>query len=110
LPDGSGPLRNCWGYSTVSFFAPEDSYCVRPEDGEHVHEFRDMVKALHRANIAVILDVVLNHTNEGNHLGPTFNFKGFGKRSTTTSSKGTGSITRTTRGAATHSIATIRLW
>jgi len=76
-PDGSGPLRNYWGYSTISFFAPEDSYCVRPEEGEHLHNFRDMVKALHRANIAVILDVVFNHTNEGNHLGPTFNFKGF---------------------------------
>jgi glycogen operon protein len=77
-PDGSGPLRNYWGYSTISFFAPEESYCVRPEDGEHLPNFRDMVKALHKAGIAVILDVVFNHTNEGNHLGPTFNFKGFG--------------------------------
>jgi glycogen operon protein len=77
-PDGTGPLHNYWGYSTISFFAPEDSYCVRPEEGEHLHNFRDMVKALHRANIAVILDVVFNHTNEGNHLGPMFNFKGFG--------------------------------
>jgi glycogen operon protein len=77
-PDGSGPLRNYWGYSTINFFAPEDSYCVAPEEGEHLHNFRNMVKALHRANIAVILDVVFNHTNEGNHLGPTYNFKGFG--------------------------------
>jgi glycogen operon protein len=76
-PDGSGPLHNYWGYSTINFFAPEDSYCVRPEEGDHLHNFRNMVKALHRANIAVILDVVFNHTNEGNHLGPTFNFKGF---------------------------------
>ena len=75
---GSEPLRNYWGYSTIGFFAPEDSYCVRPEEGEHLDNFRDMVKALHRANMAVILDVVFNHTNEGNHLGPTFNFKGFG--------------------------------
>jgi len=75
--DGSGPLRNFWGYSTINFFAPEDSYCVNPEEGEHLHNFRNMVKALHRANIAVILDVVFNHTNEGNHQGPTFNFKGF---------------------------------
>jgi isoamylase len=75
-PDGSGPLYNYWGYSTINFFAPEDSYCVNPEAGEHLHNFRDMVKALHRANIAVILDVVFNHTNEGNHQGPTFNFKG----------------------------------
>jgi glycogen operon protein len=76
-PDGSGPLQNYWGYSTINFFAPEDSYCVSPEEGDHLREFRDMVKALHRANISVILDVVFNHTNEGNHLGPTFNFKGF---------------------------------
>src|SRR6516162_7298590 len=73
-PDGSSPLYNYWGYSTINFFAPEDSYCVNPEEGEHVHNFRDMVKALHRANISVILDVVFNHTNEGNHLGPMFNF------------------------------------
>jgi glycogen operon protein len=77
-PDGSGPLRNFWGYSTINFFAPEDSFCVNPEEGEHLHNFRNMVKALHRAGIAVILDVVFNHTNEGNHQGPTFNFKGFG--------------------------------
>jgi len=77
-PYGPSPLRNYWGYSTISFFAPQDSYCVHPEEGDHLHNFRDMVKALHRANIAVIIDVVFNHTNEGNHLGPTFNFKGFG--------------------------------
>jgi glycogen operon protein len=76
-PDGSGPLRNYWGYSTINFFAPEDTYCVRPEDGEHLHNFRNLVKELHRAGISVILDVVFNHTGEGNHLGPTFNFKGF---------------------------------
>jgi glycogen operon protein len=76
-PDGSGPLTNYWGYSTVSFFAPESSYCVSPELGAHVREFRDLVKALHRAGIAVILDTVFNHTSEGNHLGPTINFKGF---------------------------------
>src|SRR5207245_924114 len=77
-PDGSGPLRNYWGYSTVSFFAPEGSYCVSPEEGNHIREFRDMVKALHKAGIGVVLDVVFNHTNEGNHLGPIINFKGFG--------------------------------
>jgi glycogen operon protein len=76
-PDGSGPLHNYWGYSTINFFAPEDSYCVNPEEGDHLHNFRNLVKALHRANIAVIIDVVFNHTNEGNHLGPTFNMKGF---------------------------------
>jgi isoamylase len=76
-PDGSGPLYNHWGYSTINFFAPEDSYCLNPEEGDHLRNFRNMVKALHKANIAVILDVVFNHTNEGNHEGPTFNFKGF---------------------------------
>jgi glycogen operon protein len=77
-PDGSGPLQNYWGYSTINFFAPEDSYCLNPEAGDHLRNFRNMVKAMHRADIAVILDVVFNHTNEGNHLGPTLNFKGFG--------------------------------
>src|SRR5215471_2424976 len=76
-PNGGGPLTNYWGYSTINFFAPEDSFCVSPEEGDHLREFRDMVKALHKADISVILDVVFNHTNEGNHQGPTFNFKGF---------------------------------
>jgi glycogen operon protein len=74
-PDGS-PLTNFWGYSTVSFFAPHRAYCTSPEEGSHLTEFRDMVKALHRAGIEVILDVVFNHTSEGNHQGPTINFKG----------------------------------
>ncbi|MBI5219607.1 MAG: glycogen debranching protein GlgX [Bacteroidia bacterium] len=75
--DDGLPLTNYWGYSTVSFFAPDSLYCVSPEEGAHVNEFRDMVKALHREGIEVILDVVFNHTNEGNHQGPTFSFKGF---------------------------------
>ncbi len=74
-PEGE-PLTNYWGYSTISFFAPHAGYCVSPEDGDHINEFRDMVKALHKAGIEVILDVVFNHTDEGNHQGPTFNFKG----------------------------------
>ncbi|MER2556861.1 MAG: glycogen debranching protein GlgX [Candidatus Competibacter denitrificans] len=69
-------LTNYWGYSTMSYFAPHSSYCVNPEIGQHVCEFRDMVKALHKAGIEVILDVVFNHTDEGNHEGPTFSFKG----------------------------------
>lgn len=69
-------LRNYWGYSTVSYFAPHPGYCVSPDAGEHVREFRDMVKALHKAGIEVILDVVFNHTDEGNHQGPVFSFKG----------------------------------
>ncbi|MBM3301663.1 MAG: glycogen-debranching protein, partial [Deltaproteobacteria bacterium] len=78
VPDGafSRGLRNYWGYSTHSFFCPHPGYCVSPRTGTHVHEFRDMVKALHRAGIGVILDVVLNHTAEGGADGPTINFKG----------------------------------
>jgi glycogen operon protein len=75
-PDGNA-LRNYWGYSTVSFLAPHRGYCISPEEGTHLTEFRDMVKALHRADIEVILDMVFNHTNEGNHQGPTINFRGF---------------------------------
>lgn len=70
------PLVNYWGYSTIGFFAPEDTFCVTPECGDHVTEFRDMVKAFHKAGIEVILDVVFNHTDEGNHQGPVLNFKG----------------------------------
>jgi glycogen operon protein len=73
-------LTNYWGYSTIGFFAPQSSYCVNPETGSHFREFRDMVKALHRAGIEVILDVVFNHTDEGNHLGPTFSFRGIDNR------------------------------
>ena len=69
-------LTNYWGYSTSAFFAPHAGYCVSPEQGRHVQEFRDMVKALHRAGIEVILDMVFNHTDEGNHLGPLYSFAG----------------------------------
>jgi isoamylase len=75
-PDGR-PLPNYWGYDPISFFCPQSLYCVSPETGQHVNEFRDMVKALHRAGIEVILDVVFNHTGEGNHMGPMINLKGF---------------------------------
>jgi isoamylase len=75
LPDGSR-LTNYWGYSPMAFFAPHDGYCVSPAEGEQVREFRDMVKALHAAGIEVILDVVFNHTGEGNHQGPTISYKG----------------------------------
>lgn len=77
LEDGT-KLSNYWGYSTVGFFAPHSSYCMSPELGQHINEFRDMVKAFHKANIEIILDVVYNHTSEGNEGGPTINFKGFG--------------------------------
>ncbi len=71
-------LRNYWGYSTHSFFAPHPGYCVDTSGAGHRREFRDMVKALHRAGIGVILDVVFNHTAEGGKGGPTMNFKGLG--------------------------------
>lgn len=74
------PIRNFWGYSTVGYFAPHPSYCVEQESREHLREFRDMVKAMHKAGIEVILDVVFNHTDEGNHQGPTFSFKGIDNR------------------------------
>jgi glycogen operon protein len=72
------PLTNFWGYSTLGFSAPHASYCVSPGDGNHIREFRDMVKALHQADIEVILDVVFNHTGEGDQRGPTVSFRGLG--------------------------------
>jgi isoamylase len=69
-------LRNYWGYSSIGFFAPDSRYRSGSVPGSEVTEFKTMVKALHRAGIEVILDVVYNHTGEGNHLGPTLNFKG----------------------------------
>jgi isoamylase len=68
-------LRNYWGYNTLSFFAPHSDYAAHGE-GQQVQEFKAMVKAMHDAGIEVILDVVYNHTAEGNHLGPTLSFKG----------------------------------
>jgi isoamylase len=70
-------LRNYWGYSPISFFAPHAAYSSRTDPLGPLDEFRDMVKALHRAGIEVILDVVFNHTSEGDHNGPTFCFRGF---------------------------------
>jgi len=69
-------LRNYWGYSTLGYFAPESRYASSPGVGDQVNEFKEMVKALHAAGIEVILDVVYNHTCEGNHLGPTLSFRG----------------------------------
>ena len=69
-------LRNYWGYNSIGFFAPDVRYRCGTGLGDEVREFKGMVKALHRAGIEVILDVVYNHTAEGNHFGPTFNFKG----------------------------------
>jgi glycogen operon protein len=69
-------LRNYWGYNTLAFFAPHAGYATAQGAGQQVQEFKSMVKTLHRAGIEVILDVVYNHTAEGNHLGPTLSFKG----------------------------------
>jgi isoamylase len=74
--DAPPGLVNYWGYSPVSFFAPHDSYSSRRDGLGPVTEFRDMVKALHKSGIEVILDVVFNHTAEGNHEGPTLSFRG----------------------------------
>ncbi len=73
---GDEPLRNYWGYSTMAYFAPHSGYCMTPHCGQQIREFRDMVKAFHKAGIEVILDVVFNHTDEGNHQGPNYCFKG----------------------------------
>jgi glycogen operon protein len=67
-------LHNYWGYNSIGFFAPHNGYAAR--QGEQVEEFKSMVRALHEAGIEVILDVVYNHTAEGNHLGPMLSFKG----------------------------------
>ena len=69
-------LRNYWGYNTIGFFAPHGAYSSTGDGGGQVVEFKNMVKALHTAGLEVILDVVYNHTAEGNHLGPTLSFKG----------------------------------
>src|ERR687898_747703 len=69
-------LRNYWGYNTLGFFAPHADYASVPEGGQQVQELKAMVRAMHAAGLEVILDVVYNHTAEGNHLGPTLSFKG----------------------------------
>jgi glycogen operon protein len=69
-------LSNYWGYNSIGFFAPDVRYASGQRAGEQVSEFKTMVKLLHRAGIEVILDVVYNHTAEGNHLGPTLSFRG----------------------------------
>ena len=69
-------LSNYWGYNTIGFFAPHNAYSSSGQRGEQVNEFKSMVKAYHRAGMEVILDVVYNHTAEGNNRGPTLSFKG----------------------------------
>jgi glycogen operon protein len=79
-PDGTS-LGDYWGYNPLGFFSPHPDYCQSPAECRHINEFRDMVKALHQAGIEVILDVVFNHTTEGNHLGPVICFKGLANES-----------------------------
>ncbi|MEM6452939.1 MAG: glycogen debranching protein GlgX [Cyanobacteria bacterium P01_D01_bin.105] len=81
ISDAPAGRINYWGYSSVAFFAPHWAYSACKEGLGPVDEFRDMVKALHRAGIEVILDVVFNHTAEGNHDGPTLSFRGLSNES-----------------------------
>jgi isoamylase len=74
-------LTNYWGYSTIGYFAPHALYAATGTQGDQMREFKGMVKALHRAGIEVILDVVYNHTAEGNHLGPLLAFRGIDNES-----------------------------
>jgi isoamylase len=69
-------LRNYWGYDPIGYFAPYSGYCSSGSEGQQVTEFKQMVQALHETGIEVIIDVVYNHTGEGNHLGPTLSFRG----------------------------------
>ncbi len=69
-------LRNYWGYNSINFFSPDSRYSASGNRGEQIGEFKAMVRSLHRAGIEVILDVVYNHTAEGNQLGPTLSFRG----------------------------------
>lgn len=69
-------LSNYWGYNTIGFFAPHNAYSSSGQRGEQVNEFKAMVRAYHRAGMEVIMDVVYNHTAEGNHMGPTLSFRG----------------------------------
>ena len=88
-------LTNYWGYNSIGFFAPESSYCTGQTPGCQVAEFKTLVSELHKAGIKVILDVVYNHTGEGNEMGPSLCFRGI-DNPRTTASRG-----RTTRRAAT---------
>jgi glycogen operon protein len=74
-------LSNYWGYNTIGFFAPQNSYSSSGQRGEQVNEFKSLVKAYHRAGMEVILDVVYNHTAEGNDKGPTLSFRGIDNES-----------------------------
>ncbi|MEQ8486739.1 MAG: glycogen debranching protein GlgX [Pseudomonadales bacterium] len=76
-PESGGSRPNYWGYNTAAFFAPKEGYSTRSYPGCQVNEFKTMVRALHAAGIEVILDVVFNHTAEGDQSGPTLSYRGF---------------------------------
>lgn len=76
-PQTGLPVKNYWGYSTIGFFAPKSGYSSSGSTSQQINEFKTMVRELHKAGIEVILDVVFNHTAEGNESGPTIHFKGF---------------------------------
>ena len=89
-PETGERLVNYWGYQPISFFAPNAAYSSWKTGGGPVHEFKQLVKSMHEARIEVILDVVFNHTAEGNDLGPTFSFRGIDNSIYYTLDPGTG--------------------
>ena len=101
-------LANAWGYNTVAFFAPESHYSYYGKLGEQVDEFKMLVRELHKHDIEVILDVVFNHTREGNHYGPTISFKGLDNNIYYMLTPEARSSTTTSPAAATRSTATTR--
>jgi glycogen operon protein len=94
-------LSNYWGYNTIGFLAPHNAYSSAGSRGQQATEFKAMVKALHDAGIEVILDVVYNHTAEGNEMGPTVAFRGINHALTTVSSTTRSGTTTTPRTPAT---------
>lgn len=97
-------LRNYWGYSTLAFFAPEPAYLSTPT----LHEMKVAIRRLHGAGIEVLLDVVFNHTCEGNELGPTLSFRGWTTRATTGWCQARSATTSTTLAAAIRSTCRTR--
>ena len=93
-------LANAWGYNTVAFFAPESHYSYYGKLGVQVDEFKMLVRELHKHNIEVILDVVFNHTREGNHYGPTISFQRAGQQHLLHAGAGPAASSTTTSPAA----------
>ncbi len=118
--DAPPRLVNYWGYAPISFFAPHQGYCSGQDPLAPINEFRDMVKALHRAGIEVILDVVFNHTAEGDQRGPTLSFRGLdnqtyyileGDRSRYANYSGTGNTLNTNNSIVRRMIVdSLRYW